>query len=156
LATAAFVVVGVVATLVQGGLIGPLVRQFGEWRLCLVGTGLVIVGCALIAQVTAAQALAVVFPAVALLACGTGLLTPCLRSLVSRRLDDDGQGAALGSLQGLQSLGSFLGPWLAGLVYLAAGPRGPFWLGIALLLAVAALVAGGPPTRERSDLGHRA
>jgi hypothetical protein len=41
-------------------------------------------------------------------------------------------------------------------VYLAAGPRGPFWLGIALLLAVAALVAGGPPTRERSDLGHRA
>ena len=156
LATAAFVVVGVVATLVQGALIGPLVRQFGEWRLCLVGTGLVIVGCALIAQVTAAQALAVVFPAVALLACGTGLLTPCLRSLVSRRLDDDGQGAALGSLQGLQSLGSFLGPWLAGLVYLAAGPRGPFWLGIALLLAVAALVAGGPPTRERSDLGHRA
>jgi MFS family permease len=156
LATAAFVVVGVVATLVQGALIGPLVRQFGEWRLCLVGTGLVIVGCALIAQVTAAQALAVVFPAVALLACGTGLLTPCLRSLVSRRLDDDGQGAALGSLQGLQSLGSFLGPWLAGLMYLAAGPRGPFWLGIALLLAVAALVAGGPPTRERSDLGHRA
>ena len=106
-------------------------------------------------SVTPARAVLVVFPAVALLACGTGLLTPCLRSLVSRRLNDDGQGAALGSLQGLQSLGSFLGPWLAGLVYVAAGPRGPFWLGIALLLAVAALVAGGPSTRPDSDLGHR-
>jgi MFS family permease len=97
-----------------------------------------------------------VFPAVAILACGTGLLTPCLRSLVSRRLDDDGQGAALGSLQGLQSLGGFLGPWLAGLVYVAGGPRGPFWLGIALLLAVAALVAGGSPAAPSSGLEHRA
>ncbi|MFM8277305.1 MAG: MFS transporter [Cyanobium sp.] len=154
LATTAFVVVGVVATLVQGGLIGPLVRRCGEWRLCLAGTGLVIAGCSLIAQVTAAQAVAVVFPALALLACGTGLLTPCLRSLVSRRLDADGQGAALGSLQGLQSLGSFLGPWLAGAIYLAAGPRGPFWLGIALLLAVAALVAGGQPGRRPGALEH--
>ncbi|MFN7900786.1 MAG: MFS transporter, partial [Synechococcaceae cyanobacterium] len=155
LATGAFVVVGVVATLVQGGLIGPLVRRFGEGRLCLVGTGLVIAGCSLIAQATAAQAVAVVFPAVALLACGSGLLTPCLRSLVSRRLDDDGQGAALGSLQGLQSLGSCLGPWLAGVVYVTTGPRGPFWLGIALLLAVAALVAGGVPALPRGDLRHR-
>jgi MFS family permease len=143
LAGAAFVVVGVVATVVQGGLIGPLVTRFGEWRLTLAGIGFVISGCALILLATAETSRAVVFPAVAILALGTGLVTPCLRSQVSRRLDSSGQGAALGSLQGLQSLGSFIGPALAGLAYETLGRTSPFWLGLSLLLGVAAMVAGG-------------
>jgi MFS family permease len=65
---------------------------------------------------------------------------------VSRRLDSDGQGAALGSLQGLQSLGSFIGPPLAGLSYDLLGQRSPFWMGITLMIGVAALVAGGLPS----------
>ncbi|MFO7628942.1 MAG: MFS transporter [Prochlorococcaceae cyanobacterium] len=145
LAGAAFLVVGVVATVVQGGLIGPLVQRFGEWRLSLAGLGLVIVGCLLIPAAQRATAQPVVFTAVAILALGTGLVTPCLRSLVSRRLDDAGQGAALGSLQGLQSLGSFLGPPLAGLAYETIGRQSPFWLGTLLLSGVALLVAGGLP-----------
>jgi MFS family permease len=85
----------------------------------------------------------VVFPALAILALGTGLVTPCLRSQVSRRLQDSGQGAALGSLQGLQSLGSFIGPALAGLAYETLGRTSPFWIGLGLLTGVAAMVAGG-------------
>jgi MFS family permease len=145
LAGAAFMVVGVIATVVQGGLIGPLVRRFGEWRLSLTGLGLVIAGCLLIPWATRETAQAVVFPAVSLLALGTGLVTPCLRSLVSRRLDGSGQGSALGSLQGLQSLGSFVGPPLAGLAYETLGQRSPFWLAALLLGGVIALVAGGLP-----------
>ena len=145
LAAIAFLVVGVVATVVQGGLIGPLVKRFGEWRLTLAGLGFVIVGCTLIPLANRANAQPVVFGAVAVLALGTGLVTPCLRSLVSRRLDSSGQGAALGSLQGLQSLGSFLGPPLAGAAYELVGQRSPFWLGILLLIGVAILVAGGLP-----------
>ena len=148
LATGAFLVVGVVATVVQGGLIGPLVSRFGEWRLTLAGLGFVIAGCLLIPLATAGNATGVVFSAVAILALGTGLVTPCLRALVSRRLDDTGQGAALGSLQGLQSLGSFIGPPLAGLAYDLIGVRSPFWLGIAILASVAALVAGGIRSSE--------
>jgi MFS family permease len=148
LAAAAFLVVGVVATVVQGGLIGPLVKRFGEWRLTLAGLGFVIAGCLLIPMATRANAQPVVFSAVAVLALGTGLVTPCLRSLVSRRLDSEGQGAALGSLQGLQSLGSFLGPPLAGLAYETTGRQSPFWLGITLLVGVALLVAGGLPGRS--------
>jgi DHA1 family tetracycline resistance protein-like MFS transporter len=149
LAGAAFLVVGVVATVVQGGLIGPLVQRFGEWRLSLAGLGFVIAGCLLIALANRGNAIPMVFTAVALLALGTGLVTPCLRALVSRRLDDSGQGAALGSLQGLQSLGSFIGPPLAGLAYEAIGRQSPFWLGMALLAGVFALVAGG--LRRRRD-----
>jgi predicted MFS family arabinose efflux permease len=143
LAALAFLVVGVVATVVQGGLIGPLVKRIGEWRLSLVGLGSVVAGCLLITLARPSSAIAIVFPAVALLALGTGLVTPCLRSLVSRRLEGSGQGAALGSLQGLQSAGSFLGPPLAGLAYDTLGHRSPFWLSISLMVAVAFLVAGG-------------
>ena len=149
LAGNAFLVVGVVATVVQGGLIGPLVKRFGEARLTLAGLGFVIAGCLLIPLATTRTAQPLVFIAVAVLALGTGLVTPCLRALVSRRLDDSGQGAALGSLQGLQSLGSFLGPPLAGLAYESVGRTSPFWLSIALLAGVAALVAGGRTLRER-------
>ena len=154
LAGAAFLVVGVVATVVQGGLIGPLVKRCGEWRLSLAGLGFVVVGCLLVPLATPASAQPLVFLAVALLALGTGLVTPCLRALVSRRLDDSGQGAALGSLQGLQSLGSFLGPPLAGLAYEGMGRTSPFWLGMALLVAVAALVEGGRPDRGSSEPGR--
>jgi MFS family permease len=150
LATMAFLVVGVVATVVQGGLIGPLVKRFGEWRLTLAGLGFVITGCLLIPLANRGNATSVVFSAVAILALGTGLVTPCLRALVSRRLGEGGQGAALGSLQGLQSLGSFIGPPLAGLSYDLLGQRSPFWLGIAVLAGVATLVAGGLPSSGQS------
>jgi MFS family permease len=149
LAGAAFLVVGVVATVVQGGLIGPLVKRFGEWRLSLAGLGFVIAGCLLIASANTSSATVSVFSGVAILALGTGLVTPCLRSLVSRRLDDSGQGAALGSLQGLQSLAGFIGPPLAGLAYETIGHRSPFWLGISLMAGVVLLVAGGLPDARR-------
>jgi DHA1 family tetracycline resistance protein-like MFS transporter len=153
LAGTAFLIVGVVATVVQGGLIGPLVKRFGEWRLTLAGLSSVIVGCLLIPLATTTTAQPVVFSAVAVLALGTGLVTPCLRALVSRRLDDSGQGAALGSLQGLQSLGSFIGPPLAGLAYETLGRTSPFWLGSVLLAGVALLVGGGLGGQARTTHG---
>ena len=85
-----------------------------------------------------------IFTAVGILALGTGLVTPSLRSLVSRRLGQDGQGSALGSLQALQSLGSFLGPPLAGLSYDLLGPVSPFAAAATVLVLVIGLVAGSP------------
>jgi MFS family permease len=151
LASAAFLVVGLVAMVVQGGLIGPLARRFGEWRLTLAGLGFAGTGCLLLPLIVRGTAVPLAFIAVAALALGTGLITPCLRALVSRRLGEEGQGAALGSLQGLQSLGSFLGPPLAGLAYETIGPTSPFWLGMGLLFGVGALMTAGGPSRPSAD-----
>jgi len=139
----AFLVVGVVATVVQGGLIGPLVQRFGEWRLTLTGLGIVTMGCLLVTLATPGREVGMVFSGVAGLALGTGLVTPCLRSLVSRRMGKAGQGAALGSLQGLQSLASVLGPPLAGITYESLGRQSPFWLSIGLMLGVAMTLVSG-------------
>ena len=144
LATFAFLVVGVVATVVQGVLIGPLVKRIGEWRLTLIGLVLVIVGCLMIPAIGSPERAPAIFIAVAILALGTGLVTPSLRSLVSRRLGREGQGTALGSLQALQSLGSFLGPPIAGISYDLLGPVSPFAGAAAVLLTVIVLVSGSP------------
>ena len=144
LATFAFLVVGVVATVVQGVLIGPLVKRIGEWRLTLIGLVLVIVGCLMIPGIGSPERAPAIFIAVAILALGTGLVTPSLRSLVSRRLGREGQGTALGSLQALQSLGSFLGPPIAGISYDLLGPVSPFAGAAAILLTVIVLVSGSP------------
>ncbi|MFN7679166.1 MAG: MFS transporter, partial [Cyanobacteriota bacterium] len=137
------------ATVEQGRRIGPLVRALGEWRLSMAGLGFAGAGCLVLPLTRPSTAMPLAFVAVAGLAVGAGLVTTCLRALVSRRLGEEGQGAALGSLQGLQSLGSFLGPVLAGVAYETLGRRSPFWLGIGVLLAVGALVAGGPAAAER-------
>ena len=148
MAGAAFALVGVIAMVVQGGLIGPLVKRFGELRLTLTGLGLLTVGCILVPLATKETSMPVIYSAVSLLAFGTGLVTPCLRALVSRRLTRDGQGAALGGLQGLQSLGSFLGAAAAGFSYDRLGQTSPFWIGAIVLLGVGLLIAGSPRQNE--------
>ena len=142
LSSQAFVVVGIVAMVVQGILIGPLVNIFGEWRLTIAGIGFVIAGCILLIFANIDNSINMVFSAVAVLAIGTGLVTPCLRSLISRRLNDEGQGAVLGSLQGLQSLGTFIGATVAGLAYDIFGQKSPFWGTTCLLIVVITLVSG--------------
>lgn len=150
MAGAAFALVGVIAMVVQGGLIGPLVKRFGELRLTLTGLGLLTVGCLLVPMASTETSVPVVYTAVSLLALGTGLVTPCLRALVSRRLGSDGQGSALGGLQGLQSLGTFLGASAAGFSYDRIGPTSPFWFGGVMLVGVALLVAGSLPKQPQA------
>ncbi len=143
LSSQAFVVVGIVAMIVQGGLIGPLVNYFGEWRLTLAGIGFVISGCILLTIANTSNSVPMVFSAVGVLAIGTGLVTPCLRALISRRLNAAGQGTILGSLQGLQSLGTFLGASAAGICYDLLGKRSPFIGTTCLLLIVIVLISNG-------------
>ncbi len=143
LSSQAFIVVGVIAMIVQGGLIGPLVEIFGELKLTLTGIGFVIAGCILLTLANIDNSVPVVFSAVAILAMGTGLVTPCLRALISKKLSAAGQGAILGSLQGLQSLGTFIGAATAGLCYDFFGQRSPFFATTFLLLTVIMLISRG-------------
>ena len=106
----------------------------------LIGIGFVIVGCLLLPSANQENAIPTVFCAVAMLAIGTGLVTPCLRALVSRRLNAAGQGTVLGSLQGLQSLGTFLGATIAGLSYDLLGQKSPFYGTTLLLIIVVGLI----------------
>ena len=141
LTTYAMVAVGVTMTIVQGGLIGPLARRFGEDRLVRAGTMLLVVGLLGVPLAGSMGVFALEFPVMVLLALGSGMTTPSLTSLLSRSADADHQGAVLGMGQSLSSLGRVLGPLSAGTLF-ELSVQLPFLVG-ATLMVVAVFLAWG-------------
>ncbi len=137
------VAVGVIAIVVQGGLIGPLVKKFGEMKLTLIGSGFILLACFLLITTPQENATVNIYSAVSFLAVGAGLITPTLRALISKKLDGDNQGSILSNLQGLQSLGGVFGIGMAGRVYDDFGPKAPFIAGSIILLFMIYLIAEG-------------
>ena len=136
------VIVGVIAIIVQGILIGPLVKQFGELKLTVTGSGFILFACLVLITFPERNAGTYIYLAVSFLAIGAGLITPSIRALISKKIDKNSQGSILSSLQGLQSLGSVLGYILAGNVYDYFGPRSPFIAGGLILFLMIWLITG--------------
>ena len=93
-----------------------------------------------------------VFFGSSVLALGTGLVTPCLRSLISRRIETSKQGTVLGGLQGLQSLGTCLGGIMAGVAF-DFYKRSPF-IGAALILLIVISFLAGIPVDNKKLKGN--
>ena len=136
------VLVGIVAIIVQGGLIGPLVKNYGELKLTLSGTAFILFACFILITFPEYNSGAYIYLAVTFLAIGAGLITPTIRALISKKIDKNSQGSILSSLQGLQSLGSVLGYILAGNAYDYFGPRSPFIAGGLILSLMIWLITG--------------
>ena len=136
------VLVGIVAIIVQGGLIGPLVKKFGELKLTLSGTGFILFACLILVTFPEYNSGSYIYLAVTFLAIGAGLITPSIRALISKKINKNSQGSILSSLQGLQSLGSVFGYILAGNVYDYFGPRSPFIAGGLILTLMIWLITG--------------
>jgi DHA1 family tetracycline resistance protein-like MFS transporter len=132
-----FAYVGVLSALLQGGLIGPLARRFGEERLLLCGLALIGVG---LLTMTIARSLALLVLAMSALALGMGLMQPSLNSLISRRAGREEQGEVLGVSQSVGSLSRVLGPAAAGFFFGEFGRDAVFFWG-AVLVAAALFVA---------------
>jgi DHA1 family tetracycline resistance protein-like MFS transporter len=134
-----FGLVGIVAAIVQGGLIGRLTRKFGEVRLLTSGLLIQALGFALLGlspRVAFSPHGALALSCI-LIAAGSGLTTPSVSSYVSRSADPEVQGLMLGTLQSLSALARVLGPAVGGLLYQALAPPAPYLAG-ALGLAAAA------------------
>ncbi len=131
--------VGVVAALVQGGLIRPLAKRYGEAPL-IVG-GVILQGVAFLGVAwSASVGVAALFGAMALLAIGNGLTAPSTSAYVSKRAEPSAQGATLGTNQSAASLARTFGPAFGGLLYGEIGPRAPY-LSAATGMAVALFFA---------------
>jgi len=135
------VVVGVTATIVQGGLIGRLSRRFGEKRLAWLGLLFIGLSSALIPVVGGIGEYAAMFPLAILMATGTSLTTPSLNSLLSQSVHADEQGGALGIGQSASALGRVVGPALSGMLC-EITITAPFYAS-AILLAAALLISLG-------------
>jgi MFS family permease len=141
--------VGVVAALVQGGLVHPLSRRYGEARL--VGAGAFCLTAAFAAiWLCPSVGVSMLYVGSGLTALGTGLLTPSLSSYVSRQATAESQGTTLGVLQSMNALARAVGPLAAGLLYQKFGMRGPYGAGTIGMFVAALLAAKLPQIARRT------
>lgn len=136
----AMIVVGVTATVVQGGLIGRLVKRFGEKRLMVSGCALVGVSLMLVPLAGLSSSYTLFLGVMVLLAAGSGISTPSISSLLSRATRSTEQGHVLGVGQSLSALGRVLGPSMAGLLF-ERSIHAPFLVGGCMIVLSAGMAS---------------
>ena len=129
-----FMIMGIASALVQGGLLGRLIKRFGEGRVLQRGLAVSALGFAAILLVqdfwTAALFLSI-------FGIGNGVIRPCVSSLITKQAAGR-QGSAAGLLSSFDSLGRIIGPIVGGgLFSYMAGL--PYLLGIVLCVVGAGL-----------------
>lgn len=132
-----FMYVGILIVLMQGGMVRPLVKRYGERNLMLFG--LIFLGLGLLMFLWSSN-LAILLVAVGILSIGDGAVTPTSTAVLSLITPAGEQGEILGFSQGIGGLGRTFGPIIAGALY-AFGPTIPFLAGgsFALLAIVVML-----------------
>jgi MFS family permease len=132
--------IGVVAAIVQGGLVRALAKRFAEATLMRAGTLTQAAAFAGLVGAGGTRSGAMLYASGALLAVGNGLTQPTTSAFISRRAPPDRQGATLGTNQSFASLARTFGPATGGWLYAYAGPRAPYTaaaIGMVLALALA-------------------
>jgi MFS transporter, DHA1 family, tetracycline resistance protein len=120
-----FAFVGVVGAAIQGGLIGRLVKAFGEPALVIAGALLFTLSLVLIPFTGPQTGMPALLALGALFALGNGLATPSLTSLASKSAGAGEQGGVLGVTQSVASLARVVGPLVsAALIYSAVANMG--------------------------------
>jgi multidrug resistance protein len=134
-----FVFVGVVLVVVQGGLLGRLIRRFGERRMILGGIALMALG---LAALPSWPSLAVLLASLLLLAVGSGVHNPSTTALLSQITDPESQGSIIGLSRSFGALARTLGPITGTWIFGKAGAPWPFWTAGALMLVALAVARG--------------
>lgn len=148
-----FACIGLMMVIVQGGLVGRLVKRFGEPRLLATGPFITAAGFAGIAYAGLAHtgsAWTILLVPCALVSLGSGMTGPSLMSLVSRQAPPGRQGETLGILQGVASLARTLSPPVAGLLF-DRGKHLPYVLGAAVFVCMGGFAASFR-ARQRASL----
>lgn len=120
-----FVFVGLIGAIIQGGLIGRLVRRFGEVPLVIAGALLFAAALFAIPLTNPQTGLATLLVVGAAFALGNSLSTPSLAGLASKSVGRGEQGGVLGITQSVASLARIVGPLISSaLIYSAVATYG--------------------------------
>ncbi|HYX31258.1 MAG TPA: MFS transporter [Pyrinomonadaceae bacterium] len=120
-----FAFVGVISAIVQGGLIGRLVKKFGESVLVITGSLLFALSLIVVPYMKPSTGITVILLIAAATSIGQALCAPTLSSLASKSASAAQQGSVLGVMQSVASLARAVGPSLAAvLIYSAVAHPG--------------------------------
>src|SRR6476620_9963256 len=119
-----FAYVGLIAVIIQGGLIGRLVKRFGELPLVIVGALCFAISLFAVPFVgPAAGGLAGLLIGGGVFSMGNSLATPALTSLASKSVGPAQQGTVLGVTQSVASLARAVGPSIAAFLIASQVPQ---------------------------------
>jgi DHA1 family tetracycline resistance protein-like MFS transporter len=145
-----FMFVGITGAIIQGGLIGRLVKRFGELPLVVIGGLLFSASLFAIPFTGPHTGLATLLLVGATFAIGNSLATPALTGLASKSVGRGEQGGVLGVTQSVASLSRTIGPLIAAALIVSAPTPGydkkphamsdhslrvTFWAAAAIMLA---------------------
>src|SRR5437016_14576177 len=120
-----FAYVGVISAIIQGGLIGKLVKRFGEPTLVIIGSLLFSASLFATPFIGPAVGLMGILLTGAVSSVRNALNAPSLSSLASKSVGAGEQGGVLGAMQSVASLARAVGPSLAAfLIYSSVGHVG--------------------------------
>jgi MFS transporter, DHA1 family, tetracycline resistance protein len=137
---ALFGYLGIVMSIVQGGVVRRLAPKMGDKNLAVIGCALMVVGLATLPMFHNVLWLLLTS---GLLAAGESFANPALISSISKGSNDYIQGETMGVTQSLASLSRFLGPLAAGYFYQYLGKPSPYFISaIIMLLAILLCQAG--------------
>jgi MFS family permease len=105
--------VGFLGIILQGGLIGRLVKRFGELALVAAGFIALVIGYF---GLGIASSFTLLMLTGTLAAFGNGVIRPALTSLITQQAGRQEQGAVLGITQSLMSMASIVAPVVGGLL----------------------------------------
>jgi MFS family permease len=105
--------VGFLGIILQGGLIGRLVKRFGESMLVAAGFIALVIGYF---GLGIASSFALLMLTGTLAAFGNGVIRPALTSLITQQAGRQEQGVVLGITQSLMSMASIVAPIVGGLL----------------------------------------
>ncbi len=134
-----FAFIGLTLAIVQGVLVGRVVKRVGEPRLIPVAVATIGVGIGL---VPFAWSMPMLLLASGTLAVGMGFNGPSLSAMVSKLTSPEDQGGMLGLASSLASLGRVVGPAGGGYLFDAVGMTATYLVAAAIMfLAVTVAVA---------------
>ena len=127
---------GFLGIILQGGILGRLVKRFGEARLVLAGFTAAMVAYLMLGF---AAVLAVLLVVSTISAFGNGVLRPVITSLLTQRVGRHEQGVALGISGSLNSLAMTVAPPVGGVLIGHGSLRG--WAMVPAVAAAPGLIA---------------
>jgi MFS family permease len=129
-----FLFLGSISVVMRAGVLGRVVRAFGEVRVMRLGAILLAIG--LIAY-PLPERFSVLLLVMGLVPIGTALLFPSTTGLLSRRGGKDQLGQLMGVQQAFGSVSRIVGPLWAGALFQRVSPDAPFYAaGAVVVLAV--------------------
>ena len=126
-----FGIQGAIMVVVQGGLMGALVRTLGEWRLLCLAVSVFLAG---LLSASVAHAMPHMVASLFLAMTGATLCMPVLNAIVTHRTPMAYRGRMMGTTSAAASWGRVIGPVLAGFTLGLYGYPGA-WLCCALILS---------------------